>query len=336
MRRAPSFLLLVALLGANVSAHAEPAPSADRSAAEVEEARRRFQRGVELYREGSFDAALAEFNKAYQLAPNYRLLYNLGQVQSERHDFVAAQKFFEQYLEDGADEISSERRVQVERELAALRGKIAELSVRANVADAELFVDGVPMGRLPLQKPLLVNAGVHQLQIRKDGYETGTRQLTIAGGEVTRVEFALRADSSKRVAKPSAAAGEAASSNLSQSSAPVESGRGPGLWISLVATGVFAGGAATFAVLTRKSDQKLDDELDRFPGNKNRIDDARSELQRNAALTDGLTAAAVVAAGFSVYFALSGPSSSETRSGSVRRGLRVAPTGRGVHVLGHF
>ena len=63
------------LLLASAVALAEPA-LADPS--NMDEARTRFQQGVELYREGSFDAALAEFQKAYELARTPRTTGQLG------------------------------------------------------------------------------------------------------------------------------------------------------------------------------------------------------------------------------------------------------------------
>src|SRR5687768_14883146 len=121
---------LALVLALTVSApHVFAQPTADPVAepGSVDEARARFQRGVELYREGSFDAALAEFNKAYQLAPNYRVLYNLAQVQTERHDYIAAVKMMEKYLEEGGGDIAPERKDQVTKEIATLRGRVTEL-----------------------------------------------------------------------------------------------------------------------------------------------------------------------------------------------------------------
>src|SRR5256885_2175420 len=92
--------------------------------APVEEARIRFQRGVQLFHEGSFEAALAEFRKAYQVAPSYRLLYNIGQVHYELHDYVGALKSFRQYLTDGSTDIPADRRVAVEAEIRKLEGLV--------------------------------------------------------------------------------------------------------------------------------------------------------------------------------------------------------------------
>src|SRR5262245_643202 len=90
--------------------------SSDASDDAVKQARDRFLRGVELYKEGSYDAALAEFTRAYELVPNYRVLFNIAQVQVERHDYAAALRFFADYLRQGAADVTSERREQVERE----------------------------------------------------------------------------------------------------------------------------------------------------------------------------------------------------------------------------
>ena len=181
------------LLGAMLAAAPAVAQTKPAAAGDLDEARQRFQRGVELYKEGSFDAALAEFNKAYELAPNYRVLFNLAQVQTERHDYVSALKDFEKYLDQGGAEISADRKEQVNKEITALKGRVAELTITADVEGAEVLVDGVSAGTLPLSEPVRVSAGVRQLQVRKAGYETNTRTETIAGGDNAHFDFKLQA-----------------------------------------------------------------------------------------------------------------------------------------------
>jgi hypothetical protein len=57
---------------------------------QVSSARVHFLRGVESYKEGAFDIAVVEFTRAYEIAPNFRVLYNIAQSQAERHDYAAA------------------------------------------------------------------------------------------------------------------------------------------------------------------------------------------------------------------------------------------------------
>src|SRR5262245_61950348 len=66
------------------AAPAAPAPSSAAPAQPtpeiLAEAKQRFDRGYELYEEGEYPLALIEFNRAYELVPNYKVLYNIGQV----------------------------------------------------------------------------------------------------------------------------------------------------------------------------------------------------------------------------------------------------------------
>jgi hypothetical protein len=325
MKRLPTLLLSLAFLGL------APAALADK----VEEARTRFQRGVELYREGSFDAALAEFNKAYDLAPNYRVLYNMAQVQTERHDYVAALKLMEKYLEEGGNDIAPERRDQVTKEIATLRGRVTQLTIKTEVEGAELLIDGVVSGTTPFAEPVLISAGVRQLQLRKPGYETANKTMTVAGGEEVAVEFDLK----ELPESPAPIAVQTSDNSPLRDTAP-RADEGPSktpMWITLATTGLLAGGAVTFAIMTNKADDDLDKELNRFPLDEKKVDDARDKLKRDALITDGFTAASVISAGFFVYFAIStSKSSSADNRTTTTANVRIAPSYNSLHVVGNF
>src|SRR5262245_54716328 len=91
--------------GANLNKPAAPNNS--------EAGRGHFDRGVDYYRDGNINAALIEFKRAYEAAPNYRVLFNLGQVANALNDYVEAQRYFQRYLQDGGAEIDAERRAEV-------------------------------------------------------------------------------------------------------------------------------------------------------------------------------------------------------------------------------
>src|SRR5262249_30360651 len=125
------------------------------------------------------------------------------QTQTERHDYVAALGLFQQYLDQGDSELSTERKDTVARQIAVLKTRVAQLDVHADVDGAELLVDGVSAGATPFKDPVLVNAGVRQVKLQKAGYETSTRTPTIAGGESVRLDFTLP----RQAATPAAASG---------------------------------------------------------------------------------------------------------------------------------
>ncbi|HYQ27353.1 MAG TPA: hypothetical protein VER04_09035, partial [Polyangiaceae bacterium] len=109
-------------------------------------------------------------------------------------------------------------------------------------------------------------------------------------------------------------------------------------WISAVATGLFTGTAVTFGVVSLNRNQKLDDELNRYPANPQAVDDARSSLKTSALLTDVFTGAAVVGAAATVYFALtSSGSSTEAPAKAARKDrLQLGANGSQLLLSGRF
>lgn len=267
-------------------------------AGNVEVARAHFRRGVELYRAGAYDAAFAEFTRAYESAPNHRVLYNLAQVQAQRHDDVEALALFGRYLDEGVDEVPAERAAHVHAEMAELARRISPLRIEINVDDARLLVDGQPAGDLPRDEPLLLNAGVHRLSVEKVGFVSASRVLTLAGGEESQISFELTAELDiDDCAVPAVPTPAPAPPTLS----PPRPDR-TALWTSLVTTGALAGASVTFGVLTRRANSALEDQLSRFPVQRASVEAGRNRVRTFALLTDGFGVAAAAALGLSTYF----------------------------------
>jgi tetratricopeptide (TPR) repeat protein len=301
----------------------------------VDEARLRFQKGVQLFKEWSFEAALAEFRKAYQLAPSYRVLYNIAQVHYELHNYVDALKAFRQYLNEGAADVPADRRTQIEAEIRKLEGRVGYIEVVANVDSGQVAIDDVPVGILPMKAPILVNPGVRRVSVTKPGFGTTARNVTIAGGDHAQVQVELN---------------DAVASRAPRDESGKKSGRVEGrserprtaMWISLAATGALGVGAGVFALLAQDARRDFEHQLGVFPTSRSDIDQARSTLVRNAAITDALAAATVVGGGLTVYFALTtggskDPAAASTatpRSAAPRVG--IAPTLGGLVATGSF
>jgi tetratricopeptide (TPR) repeat protein len=332
MKARIALIALLALAPVSTSELAWAAPETPpRDATAVDEARQRFQKGVQLFHEWSFEAALAEFRKAYQLAPSYRLLYNIAQVHYELHNYVDALKAFRQYLTEGGTEVPTDRRTQVEAEIRKLEGRVGYIEVVANV-EGQVSIDDVPVGLLPMKTPILVNPGMRRVSVTKPGFGTTARNVTIAGGDHAKVELELNeavasARTGPDAGKKGTARGEASTSKPKTA-----------MWISLAATGALGVGAGVFGLLAQDAKKDFEHELGVYPNTKAEIDDARSAMQRNAAITDGLAAAAIVAAGFTVYFAVSsgGKDPVATTAPATQPRIGFAPTFGGVAAVGSF
>jgi tetratricopeptide (TPR) repeat protein len=309
-----------------VGAAPDDPPASERA---IEEARSRFQKGVQLYREGSFESALAEFRRAYQVAPSYRILFNIGQVQFELHDHVEALKAFRQYLSEGGTEIPADRRTQVEADIQKLEGRVAYLDIATNVDGAQITVDDVPVGISPLRSAVLVNSGPRRVAVSKAGHGATARNVTVAGGDRIKISLDMTENAASR---PSADASSKRSSGKVEISSPPNR---TGVWVGVVATGIFAVGTGTFALLTREAKGEFDRELEKYPTTRERIDDARSRMRTYAGLTDGFAAATVVSGGVTLLLALtSGGTKAVPQQGSPT--FRFAPRVGGISVSGEF
>jgi tetratricopeptide (TPR) repeat protein len=297
-------------------ARLESSPNADASSA-VRRAQSHFQRGVQLYEEENYDGAFAEFSRAHELAPNYRLLYNLAQTEAERHDYVHAVTLFDDYLEQGGDDIPPARRQSTTRERDDLLGRIASLQVECNVGGAELWLDGRSRGIIAQQHALRLNAGPVELRLQKPGYGTLTRQLILTGGDALVVDLALERTPAALVP------------DVPRSSDEPAAAAHTGVWLSAAATTLFAGATATFALLTANQNDRLDRQLEQYQADSSDLDGTRSRVRTYAAFTDGFGVATALSLGSMFYFIVSDAGGGDGR----RERAADAARNAGVRVL---
>jgi hypothetical protein len=273
----------------------------------AQEARSRYERGLQLYNEGAAEGALVEFERAYQLAPTYKLLYNIALIRLQLNDYAQAMKAFQEYLAEGGAEISSVRRSEVERQVASLRTKVGRLEITSNVRGGDVLIDDVVVGRLPLPELVIVNPGRRRVTVTRGGLSS-TTVVTVAGQDYLKVDVPL--DSSKpQVEMPVAS---------SPSRAPA--------YVAWTLTGALAAGAAVTGVLALDAMSDLDAERARVPTTRSRLDDANSKMVGLALVTDILAGATVVAGATALFFTLSKPSAETSSKGGGLR-LGVGPTG---------
>jgi hypothetical protein len=178
----------LALLGALTLASAPRLAHADDDPKML--ARRHFDRGMELAREGAYAEALVEFTRAHETTPHYAVLYNIGQAHVELGQPAEAVDVFTRYLAEGGDQIDDARRNEVDAEIARQKTRIAEVILTTDPPGAVVSVDGREIGRTPLGT-LRVSAGTHRFTAAGGGRRTVEQHFTLAGGEQRRVELRL-------------------------------------------------------------------------------------------------------------------------------------------------
>jgi tetratricopeptide (TPR) repeat protein len=276
------------------------APAAPPSPEVLLEAKQRFDRGFELYEEGEYPLALIEFNRAYELVPNYRVLYNIGQVCIQLGQYANARRALEEYLQKGGDGLAADRRAAVNKDLEMLRHRTAFLTIGANLEGAEVLVDDALVGKTPLGPALLVDAGVHRVTVRRPGYLPKTANVTLAGGDEQSLSLALERQPENK------------ETIVVREREVVEDNSTTWMIAGWVTTGALAAGAVVTGIMGAGEA----DELDQLRGGlasdydgelPNRLDEARSNAKTLFLVSDVLTGAAVIAGGLSLWITLDPP-----------------------------
>jgi len=297
----------------------------------------RFQQAVELYREGSYEGALAEFRKAYEVSPSYRVLYNIAQTQYVLHDFVGAYKSLMQYMTEGSGEIPADRRTQVDEMFAKLGERIAHVQISANVAGANIRIDDVSVGNSPLPEAIPVNVGTRKVSAFKAGSPEAIRMVTVAGKERVKVDLQIAEPmgASARLA-PRAASPVASLSLLTKTQAPAEPSR-TGLIVSLSTTATLAVGTGVFGYLALKAQKDLNNQLNTYPNTQSKIEAARTKSKTYGYVTDALGAATLISGGVALYFVLTRSGDSlRPKSRATNQPIVLAPTVGGMVLQGSF
>jgi hypothetical protein len=286
----------------------------------MEEARTRYERGTELYNDGAYEQALLEFERAYELAPAYRILFNIAQVAVLLRDYPKAIRAYQQFLKDGGQRIPAERRKTVETELGSLQGRVAHITIKVNVEDAEILVDDLVVGRSPLTDPVMVNAGRHSVAARKRGLNQDSETVVLAGTDKVDVELELVEPTAPTAPVP-----------LPQpdkpDERPVEAEKDSYVWVGWVVTATLTAGAVATGIATFYSTRKLGDMRETAGTTRAELDDQQSTARALGITADVLIASAIVAGGVTLYFTIDelvdGDSEAKIEAGVMPNGIAV-------------
>ncbi len=182
-------ILSLALAAPAVAAPKKPAPKQAQTA-EQKQADRHFKSGVALFTEGKFGEALAEFERAYEIAPHPLVLYNIAGCHRELSRYGEAVKFYKRFLDEGKGKVPKERLATAQTELDGILARIARITVAAPDG-AQLTVDGADIGTMPIEMPLMVAPGEHKIVVRSQGMRDAERTVRVASGDVIDVAMKL-------------------------------------------------------------------------------------------------------------------------------------------------
>jgi tetratricopeptide (TPR) repeat protein len=256
-------------------------------------AREHFAQAKNLYNDGDFDAALAQFERAYELKPNYKVLYNIGQTYFQLRQYVEAHDAMTRYLKEGGDQIDAERLAAVNRDLADLERRLAKVTLNVNVNGATVLIDGKKAGVTPLSEPLVVSEGQRVISVEVPHRGVLQRQLRVVGGDAPTLTLTF----------------EEAPRTVIVKAAPQDNNPRLGaFWataVGAVALGAGAGVTGYFAFQAQDDNRRQVKSIDTTP---KQLADSDKRATNLALTTDILMGAAVVCAGVAIVVFVTSPS----------------------------
>ncbi|HET6150224.1 MAG TPA: hypothetical protein VFH68_21975 [Polyangia bacterium] len=193
-------MALVAILSTVVGAEARARPSDDL-----------VKQGLDQRRKGNDQEALELFRRAQELDPAPRNLAQMGLAEQALGSWSDAEAHLKGALKRGDDPWIRKNQVVLRTSLDAVAQHLGSLAVWGSPVGADVIVNGVAAGVLPLPGPLRVTAGSVSVTVRAKGFVGLSRVVAVAAGSVGRERFDLPRDvlaASTAVARSAAAPSE--------------------------------------------------------------------------------------------------------------------------------
>jgi len=160
-------------------------------AGEKEEARKHYDRALELADDGQPEGAIVEFRRSYDLTHHFAVLYNIGQVYVSLARPVEAVDAYERYLADGGKKIQQPGVPRWSKRSHA-RKPASRPWRSADCLRERLFAwTARRIAKSPIAAPVRVGVGTHAIAASADGYDPAETEVIVAGEDRRVVELAL-------------------------------------------------------------------------------------------------------------------------------------------------
>jgi hypothetical protein len=227
-------LSIASLIGGAFVAYPLPAAAAAAAPAETmppDSAEAFIRRGLELRRAGDDRGALPEFEKAYRLARTPRSAAQLGLVEQALGRWNDAELHLAEAVRASDDPWIEKNRVSLRQALVRVGDHVGSVQVTGEPAGAEVYVNGSPVGKLPLGEAVRVIAGTVDIEVRASGYRRYTQKVSVVAHQYTPLVIRLE----ELVAGDTSPAGRAVDSGASVPGKPATNSAVPAATVTATA-----------------------------------------------------------------------------------------------------
>lgn len=186
--------LSAALLALGQPAWAQPprkATSATPAPAAPQDADQLYEEGRVAAKAGHLDKARDLYLRSWRLRRHWQVAGSLGRIENETGKFRDAAEHLTFFLKEAPKSMDDAVRKAAQEMLDKARAKVGALSITVDRAGAEVLVDGVMVGKSPLEGVLFVEPGPVFVEARLEGYPSVKVSRVVGLGGEERVGLQL-------------------------------------------------------------------------------------------------------------------------------------------------
>lgn len=150
-----------------------------------------LERGVDLRKKGDDEAALHEFRRAYEVSKSGRALAQVALAEQALGHWVDAETHLTEALSHEKEAWIARNKGALGQSLSDIKGHLGSLQLSGGVPHAEVRVNGLPAGELPLTAPLRVLSGSVAIEVRAPGYLPVVRTVFVAARGLSREQVVM-------------------------------------------------------------------------------------------------------------------------------------------------
>ena len=189
-------LALAVTLAAESAFAAPPAAPATPAVVDVraqlpDPARKAWDAAKQLAGASDYRGALVEFQRAYELSRNPRVLFNVGVTEKLLTHYARAVDAWDKEQTEGAGQLTASELTELKNAVAIVQQFVTTIDVTANEPDATLSIDDYRIGKTPFPGPVRIDVGKHVLKLSKEGFVEGVQPVDVAAGATTPVVFKI-------------------------------------------------------------------------------------------------------------------------------------------------
>lgn len=159
------------------------APCLGQTGINVEESKKHFKQGVDLFKKEKFREALDEFNKSYDLRPHWGILYNIGVCHLKLGKKAKSLMVLLMFMEKGGTDIAQETAAEVEDFIQDLMTKVGVVRFTGDISDARVLVDGEHIPEANENMYIYVDPGKRYIRVLVAGSVVFEEKINIKKGE---------------------------------------------------------------------------------------------------------------------------------------------------------